>query len=295
MNGRVSIVGSLNLDQVVRIDRWPDPGETVLGEFVGKFPGGKGFNQAVAAHRAGAAVTLCGAAGADASGAFLRKVMVDAGLDDAYLCTSQDQPTAIAQIAALPSGENSIVVIPGANLTIDVERATSAVQGAAVVLVQLEIHPGTVMAVLAAARQAGAQTILNAAPAQAATGEMLALVDLLVVNETELATLGGLDHVLAAGPRDVVVTLGAKGAYWISSAGERVTVPAFKIEPVDTTGAGDAFCGTLAASLAWGLSKHDAMERAAAAGAIVACAVGAQTETLSASAIERMIASRSAA
>lgn len=295
MSGRVSIVGSLNLDQVVRIDRWPDPGETVLGEFVGNFPGGKGFNQAVAAHRAGAVTTLCGAVGNDAAGAFLRDAMLRAGLDDAQLGTSPDHPSALAQIAALPGGENSIVVSPGANLAIEIERATSVVENAAVVLLQLEIHPDTVMAALVAARQAGAKTVLNAAPAQAATAEMLALVDLLVVNETELEILGGLESVLAAGPRDVVVTLGARGAYWADASGECISVPAFMIEPVDTTGAGDAFCGTLAASLASGLDKHEAMRRAAAAGAITACALGAQTEMLSTAAIARMIASASAA
>jgi len=292
MKGRVSIVGSLNLDQVARIDRWPDPGETILGDAVGTFPGGKGFNQAVAAHRTGAAVTLCGAVGADANGTYLRGIITEVGLDDSYVGTSLNQPTAIAQIAALPSGENSIVVIPGANLTIEVEHAIAAVQSADIVLLQLEIHPDTVMAVLGAARLAGKRTMLNAAPAQAATDEMLALVDLLVVNETELATLGGLDRVMKTGLRDVVVTLGAQGAYWTSGDGERVAVSAFKIEPVDTTGAGDAFCGTLAASLAAGLGKKAAMERATAAGAIVACATGAQTDTLNGSAIERLIATR---
>ena len=292
MNGRVSIVGSLNLDQVVRINRWPDPGETVLGEAVGTFPGGKGFNQAVAAHRTGASVTLCGAVGDDANGTYLRRVIAEVGLDDSHVGTSLSQPSAIAQIAALPSGENSIVVIPGANLTIEAERAIAAVQSADIVLLQLEIHSDTVMAVLDAARRAGIRTMLNAAPAQATTDEMLALVDLLVVNETELATLGGLERVMKTGLRDVVVTLGAQGAYWINGDGERVAVPAFRIEPVDTTGAGDAFCGTLAASLAAGLGNQEAMERASAAGAIVACATGAQTDTLNASAIERLVATR---
>ncbi|GHA09983.1 ribokinase [Devosia pacifica] len=286
---KVAVVGSINLDVVVRLARRPEPGETVMGQWVGRFPGGKGMNQAVAAHRSGAVTRFCGQVGADPDGTFLRDALVTAGLSDADLLSDPNLPSGTAQIAALPGGENSIVVVPGANLGLSTERAVACLENAAVVLVQMEIDPGVVAAVLAAARDRGIATVLNAAPATEVGDALLSLVDVLIVNETELADLGGLERVLRRGPTHVVVTLGGDGAYCASLDARRKDVSAFVVDVLDTTGAGDAFCGVFAASIAQNLEIDEALKRASAAGAITASAMGAQDPSLSAAAIRELI------
>lgn len=286
----VVVVGSINLDLMVGVERLPAVGETVLGEAIARLPGGKGFNQAVAAARCGAAVRFCGRVGDDGDGVFLRDHLRAAGLNDGMLLADPSLPTGLAHISVLPDSGNAIIVSQGANAAVTAADATAAVEGARVVLAQLEVPVDTVEAALAAARSVGAVTVLNAAPTTAFRVSLLRHVDILVVNESEAADLGGFEHLVTAGPMAVVMTLGERGAVWRSAEGGGV-VDAFPIEPVDTTGAGDAFCGALAASLSAGHDLEGALRRASAAGAITATHLGAQVRELSQESVERMLAS----
>lgn len=286
--GLVCVVGSVNLDTLVRLERLPEVGETLLGQPLGSLPGGKGFNQAMASARSGAPTRFCAQVGDDTAGTDLRRSMAQAGLD-VDLHVSPGVPTGSAYIAMLADSANSIIVAPGANAELTPEAAAASVEGASVVLTQLEIDPRTAEAALVAGRRAGARTILNAAPADGVTPALLGVTDLLVVNETEADALGGLDALLAAGPRAVVVTLGSQGARWVTPEGDDLAVRAFDVEAVDTTGAGDAFCGALAAALAGGADALSALLRASAAGAVTTTAVGAQTELLTPAAIDRLL------
>jgi ribokinase len=241
----VVVVGSANIDLVSRVERIPAPGETVLSTGFATHPGGKGNNQATAAARAGAATTFVGAFGDDEHGARLRASLTADGVR--LLVRSCPEPTGTALIAVSAAGENSIAVNPGANATLtdltDDER--TAIAAADIVLLQLEIPLDTV---LDAARAASGTVVLNAAPARELPGELLDAVDLLVVNEHEAALLGGGDRLLAAVPA-VVVTLGADGALVHVRGADALRVPGIPVDAVDTTGAGDTFCGALVARL----------------------------------------------
>lgn len=284
----VAVVGSANLDLVVAVERLPALGETLLGRAVGRFPGGKGLNQAVAAARAGAAVRLCAVVGADEAGDELERAARAAGVTGA-IRRSTSAPTGTAHILSV-ARDNSIVVAAGANAELGPTEAAAAADGAAVVLAQLEVPAASVAAALAAGRATGALTLLNAAPADDAVLRMLADVDVLVVNETECAELRGIERLHAAGARTVARTEGSRGVSLHRAGTEPLHLPAFRIDPVDTTGAGDAFCGALAAALSIGIPLEDALVRASAAGAITAQHLGATTEALSRAAIDRFIA-----
>ncbi|MGJ0204936.1 PfkB family carbohydrate kinase [Leucobacter sp. gxy201] len=282
----VCVVGSLNADRYLGLTRLPEPGETIIGEALGLYPGGKGLNQAVAAARCGAATRMCGAIGDDAEGRFLVGAMREAGVDDSAVAV-QAGPSGIAHIMSLAAGENSIIVIPGANARVDAGAATRGIAGARVVLVQLEINIGAAAEALEAGRAAGATTVLNAAPAHEAVLGLLPNVDILIVNDSELAMLGGLETL--APLVTVVHTQGGDGLTVHPLGAESFSVGAFPIEVVDTTGAGDAFCGGFVAALAAGESLEAAAKRGAAAGAIVACHRGAQTEALSAEVVSELV------
>ncbi|MGA1051239.1 MAG: ribokinase [Ilumatobacteraceae bacterium] len=270
----VVVVGSLNLDLVARTPRIPGPGETVQGTAYDEVPGGKGLNQAVAAARAGATVAMIGAVGDDAAGAALRDVARADGVDDRRIAVIPGSPTGRALIAVDDAAENSIVVVPGANARVEF----TGLPDAAVVLAQLEVDPSVVAAAFRAARECGATTVLNPAPAELVTSEVLALADIVVPNQHELAVIGGPAALAAAGVRTLVVTLGAAGADVIDLT-DPVAAPwrvaPFAVEPVDTTGAGDAFCGGLAARLAAGDALGDALVFAAANGALATTRSGA--------------------
>ncbi|WP_402844158.1 PfkB family carbohydrate kinase [Microbacterium sp. GXS0129] len=283
---RVAVVGSANLDIVVRVERPPAVGETLLGAAGGRFPGGKGLNQATAAARSGARVEFCTAVGHDDAGEQLTRALVAAGVGVDHVQTV-GEPTGVAHILSYPDGDNSIAVAAGANGALTGADAAVAVADAAVVLVQLEVPLDVVRAALAAGSHA--VRILNAAPAHEEARELLHLVDILVVNETECEALGGVDA-LAADGVTLVVTLGGAGVRVHPRGAEVFHVPAFAIDPVDTTGAGDAFCGALAASLARGFDLEHAVRRANAAGAIAACSVGAAAYRISASALDEVLA-----
>lgn len=272
----VVVVGSLNLDLVARTPRLPGPGETVQGTGYAELPGGKGLNQAVAAARAGARVAMVGALGDDAAGAALREVARAEGIDDRHVLDVAGVPTGRALIAVDDAAENSIVVVPGANAAV----VLTDLAPARVVLAQLEIDPAVVAAAFRQARAQGALTVLNPAPAERATAELLALADVVIPNEHELAVLGGRGALAAAGVRTLIVTLGAAGADLVDlstdgagDGGERVAP--FAVDPVDTTGAGDAFCGGLAARLAAGDDLAAAIVFAAANGALATTRPGA--------------------
>jgi ribokinase len=266
----VCVVGSANLDLVAGATRIPGPGETVLGHSYAEHPGGKGLNQAVASARSGAAVAFVGAVGDDDAGARLRAVLAADAIDASRLAVVS-QPTGRALIVVDEHAENSIVVVPGANASVVPPFDLPAV---AVVLCQLEIPLASVAEVLRAARASGARTVLNPAPATTLPEALLALCDVIVPNEHEIALLGGVDALVRAGVGAVVVTRGSAGVDVHDASGTRHVEP-FAVDPLDTTGAGDAFCGSLAARLAAGDHLDDAVRWAAAAGALATTIHGA--------------------
>lgn len=282
----VVVIGSANLDLVATTDRLPGPGETVLGTTFHEHAGGKGLNQAVAAARCGAKVAMIGSVGDDEAGTRLRGVAGDAGIDITGLTVEPDVPTGRAVITVDQHGENSIVVVAGANAS-GVRRTPPISR---VVLAQLEIPINSVIDAFATARGSGARTVLNPAPARDLPAELLELCDIVVPNEHELDLVGGADHLLAHGVRAVVVTRGASGVT-VVEAEDRTgwAVPAFHVEPVDTTGAGDAFCGALAARLAAGDDLRAAVRFAAGAGALATTVSGAVPSLPNLEAVHRLI------
>lgn len=270
----VVVVGSLNLDLVARTPRIPNPGETVQGTDYAELPGGKGLNQAVAAARAGARVAMVGALGDDAAGTALRQVARADGVDDRWITSVAGVPTGRALISVDDHAENSIVVVPGANAHVELAELPSS----KIVLAQLEIDPQVVAAAFRLARERGATTVLNPAPAERVTPDVLELADVVIPNQHELDVLGGRTELAHAGVRTLVVTLGAAGADLYDgtspSAGAHHVDP-FVVDPIDTTGAGDAFCGGLAARLAAGDDLYAALVFAAANGALATTRAGA--------------------
>jgi ribokinase len=266
----VLVVGSANLDVVARAERHPSPGETLLGTALAEHPGGKGLNQAVAAARSGAHVAFVGALGDDDAGRRLRAVLEADGIAAEHVATV-DAPTGRALIVVDTYGENTIVVIPGANALVTV---APDVPPATITLAQLETPQTTVAAAFRAARAAGGMTVLNPAPAAELSDELSALSDVIVPNEHEAELLGGPANLLAHGCRAVIVTRGGAGVDVHTPDG--VThVPPHPVEPVDTTGAGDAFCGSLCARLAAGDSLDAAVRWAVVAGALATTVAGA--------------------
>lgn len=270
----VAVIGSVNLDLVAITARLPGPGETVLGTAYAEHAGGKGLNQAVAAARSGAAVAMIGAVGDDAAGQHLRSMAESEGIDVEALAMVSGSPTGRALIIVDANAENSIVVIPGANSLVH----AGVVPDARVVIAQLEVPIDEVIAAFRSARASGARTILNPAPAQPLPDELVELCDIIVPNEHELELIGGVDSLVDRGVGTVVTTRGAEGVTMTiraeASSIERHQ-PAFPITPVDTTGAGDAFCGALAARLAAGDDLESAVRYAAAAGALATTINGA--------------------
>ena len=271
----VVIVGSANLDLVARTPRLPKPGETVTGSNYFEFCGGKGANQAIAAARAGANTAFIGALGNDHAGETLRVAFKHDDVD-IYAVRFVSEPTGRALIGVSDDGENSIIVVPGANHAItigDVERNTKIIASAKVLLCQLEVPLEVVQRAFELAGENSIR-ILNPAPAQSLSKELLQLVDVITPNEHEMQLLGGSEALLKCGVKTIVVTQGARGALMITEKGE-TRIPPFEVDPVDSTWAGDAFCGMLAARLATGESIQNALKAAVVSGALATLTEGA--------------------
>lgn len=267
----VVVVGSANVDLVATSPRHPRPGETLIGSEFHEYPGGKGLNQAVAAVRAGARTAFVCAVGDDDAGRFLHSIASDEGLNLAGLHISPNEPTGRALIVVDDGGENSIIVVPGSNASCP---PVTDIGPSDVVLAQLEVPISTVTDSFIAAREAGAITILNPAPAAKLSPELLSLCDIVIPNEHEIELLGGVSRLQEAGIETVIVTKGAAGID-IHHQGTSQRLSSFQVTPVDTTGAGDAFCGSLAASLAAGHTLEAASLRALAGGALATTTHGA--------------------
>jgi ribokinase len=271
----IAVLGSTNMDLVAYVAKAPQRGETVTGREFRTIPGGKGANQAVAAAHAGSDVSMIGAVGADAFGSQLRTTLEHSGVDTDHLRTTEG-PSGTAHIVVDDEGGNEIVVIPGANGTVDhlAPGDEALITSADALLLQLEIPLAAVLAGAEAARRHGVRTILTPSPVQSLPPELLTSIDLLVPNEHEAAALTGLTD-----PRDaatalldqvpeVVVTLGAAGSLYASRGAEPLTVPAPRVTAVDSTGAGDTFVGTLAVALAEGREMPEALAWASRAAAM---------------------------
>jgi ribokinase len=304
---RVIVVGSANVDVISRVERLPRPGETVAAHDAAVRPGGKGANQAVAASRLGADTTFFAAIGVDVFGQQIRSVLRDERVRIDHVIDVPDETTGVATIVVAADGENTIAVSPGANAALDaaaIAELSAALAPGDVVLLQLEIPLPTCVAAAAAAQRAGARVVLNAAPpprSSADVDRLLSTVDVLVVNETEATAMSGwpadatepnwidvADVLRRRGPRACVITLGGRGAVACDDAGGWAQPP-FRAEVVDTTGAGDAFCGALAASLAAGGSLADAVRDGCAAGSLATESLGAQSALPTRKALDRLI------
>jgi len=292
------VVGSANADLVIRVERRPAAGETVLGSDLVVHPGGKGANQAVAAARLGARTALLARVGDDGHGRLLLQSQRAAGVDPAGVLVG-GAPTGVALITVDPSGDNSIVVSPGANARLapeDVRAASGLLHASRVVSAQLEIPLETVVEVVRRLPP-GTRFVLNPSPPRPLPAEVLAACDPLIVNEHEARVIAGgeLDGspedwaaaLLALGPRSVVVTLGAEGA--LVATGEAMTrIKSVKVDAVDTTGAGDAFTAALAWRLGAGSSLPDAAAYAARVGAAAVTRPGAQESFPTAEEVESL-------
>ena len=271
MNRMITIVGSANIDLTFRAQRLPRPGETVFGSHFFQGFGGKGANQAVAAARLGGRVAFVGKVGADDFGRATREQLAGEGIDVSYLGTDPDRPTGTAAILVDDAGENAIVGVPGANLGLgpeDVQTAADLLRSSRIVLAPCETRIETLIEAFRIANAAGAMCLLNPAPARELPGELLSLIDVCIPNESELRHLTGrpidsLEEVATAaqalgsvGRSRIIVTLGPRGALvWDSSGWDHI--PGVTVAAVDTSGAGDAFCGALAVYLAEGESIID--------------------------------------
>lgn len=279
----VCVVGSANLDLVATVQRLPGPGETVPGSSYAEYPGGKGLNQVVAAARSGATTSFVGAVGHDTAGEMLLGVLHDDAIDTRHVHATSE-PTGRALIFVSDEGENSIVVVAGANDTVRADE----VPAARVYLAQLEVPVAAIERAFTVARAAGAVTVLNPAPVKPVPDSVLALCDILTPNEHEVELLGGVDRLLSLGARAVIVTQGARGASLHTAEGVTHVAP-FVVSPVDTTGAGDCFSGSLCARLAAGDDLPTAMRFAAAAAALSTTVPGAVPSMPYRTAIDRLV------
>ncbi len=307
MNPKIVVVGSLNADLVVGVDRFPASGETLRGRRFDVFAGGKGGNQAAAAARLGGHVAMAGQVGGDAYGTWLRTSLEAVGVNVACVATDDAVSSGVALITTDAAGQNTIVVVAGANGTFTPERlapAATLLRQATVVLLQLEVPMATVERAAAEARTAGAIVLLDPAPAADVPDQLLALASLVTPNESELAALAAaplldgptpddeIDRraqgLLARGAGAVLVKLGARGARLVTPS--RTTAwQAFPVEVVDTTAAGDAFNGALAVALAGGAPLDDAIRFACAAGALSVTRAGAQPSMPSRDDVDQLI------
>jgi ribokinase len=301
LHNHVVVLGSLNMDLVVRTERLPAPGETVTGGEFYTSAGGKGANQAVAATRLGARVSLIGSVGDDDYGRQLRRLAEDAGVDVGSV-QMVDSPTGVALIVVDGRGQNIIAVASGANALTGpavVDTAASLISGADLLVAQLEVPVEALSAAAERARAGDIPFLLNAAPAGPDIRNLLSLVTVLLVNETELSVLSGhtvaegqeeeaAKELLGVGPEIVVVTLGARGSL-AACSDLVVAVPSFPVRAVDSTGAGDAFVGAFAARYCGVDRLEETMRYASAAGALACTRAGAQPSLPTAEEVENLL------
>lgn len=287
----VIVVGSLNMDLVVRMPQIPRPGETLLGGVFKTFPGGKGANQAVAAARLGAHVTMIGCVGGDAFGQEMRDTLTAEGIDTTHVLVHPESATGVALIQVDAKGQNSIAVASGANFQLtsaDVEKAMQAIENFDVLVMPLETPLETIYTAAKIASQRGTKVLLNPAPAQMLKPDLLELVDVLLPNEYEAALMTGspslqsaadvrsaAEKLLSLGVKNLMVTMGSQGAMLFDGQMES-NISACPVQAVDTTAAGDCFVGALAVGLCEGKSLLSAAEFASAASAISVTRDGAQ-------------------
>lgn len=291
MKKGILVIGSLNMDISVEMSKMPVVGETVLGKAISYKTGGKGANQACAAGMLGGEVRMLGCIGPDEFGRKLAESLRNAGVETGYLKKSRDQPTGTAVIYVDQNGDNSIVVIPGANRECDtayLKAQDEQFQWCDYVVLQMEIPYNAVWYAVKRAKELGKTVILNPAPApESIPEEIFGLTDYITPNETELATLSGMagedqeavrcgaESLIQKGVGNVAVTLGERGAMLVRADGERF-YPARKVNAVDTTAAGDCFNGALAAALAEGQKEDQALRFANLAASIAVTRKGAQ-------------------
>jgi ribokinase len=307
MGARIAVVGSLNMDLVVRAPHMPIPGETVIGSDFRTIPGGKGANQAVAAARLGAKVTMIGRVGDDDFGRAQLRNLGQLGIDTTHTIVDPEAATGIALITLDARGQNSIVLAPGANMRLtkeDISAARGAIVQSDVLVLQLESPLEVVAYAIDIAHAEGVKVILNPAPAQPLPNETLAKLDYLIPNESETALLTSIEvtdihsakeaaaRLREEGVGTVILTLGARGAF-LASAEESVHIPGYEVEVVDTTAAGDAFVGGLAVALAKGQNLAEAVRYANAAGALAVTKLGAQPSLPTGQEVEEFMKGRS--
>lgn len=288
---KIVVVGSLNMDLVVRMPQIPRPGETLLGGVFKTFPGGKGANQAVAAARLGAHVTMIGCVGSDAFGQEMRDTLTAEGIDTTHVLVHPESATGVALIQVDAKGQNSIAVASGANFQLtsaDVENAMQAIENFDVLVMPLETPLETIYTAAKIASERGAKVLLNPAPAQMLKPDLLELADVLLPNEYEAALMTGspslqsaadvrnaAEKLLSLGVKNLMVTMGSQGAMLFDGQMES-NISVCPVQAVDTTAAGDCFVGALAVGLCEGKSLLSAAEFASAASAISVTRDGAQ-------------------
>lgn len=290
MKDRILVVGPSNTDMIIKLERLPTRGETIIGGEFATAGGGKGANQAVQCARLGAPVILLARIGDDPFGNRSVEQFQKEGIDISFIIRDPEHHSGIALIFVDKKGENMIAVAPGSNSFLskeDVEKAREAFKISSTLLLQLEIPLEPVEASVFLAKEEGTRVILNPAPAQPLPQPVLSNIDILVPNETEAKILCGFppdedippqklgELLLKKGVKEVIITLGSKGSIYINEK-ERFEVPAFKVESIDTTAAGDSFCGALAVALAEGKEIKEAIRFASACAAISTTRLGAQ-------------------
>ena len=286
----VVVFGSINMDLVVRTARFPQPGETLHGQTFFTAPGGKGANQAVASARLGVPTRMVGRVGQDVFSSTLLEILQQDGVEISGVLQDPDQPSGTAVIMVDDQAENQIVIVAGANGAVgdpDLARLDQALQGAGQLLLQLEVPMDAVQAAARLAHEQGVTVIFDPAPVRPLPDKLYSYIDLLTPNESEASALVGFtvqDEASAAkaarvllerGVHQVVIKMGGRGAYWHDGQ-QGVFLPVFKVNPVDTVAAGDAFNGALAAGLAEGLPMQEALRWGMAGGAISTTRIGAQ-------------------
>ncbi|MEK3986520.1 ribokinase [Paenibacillus sp. FSL K6-3166] len=283
------MIGSINMDMVVRTSRAPNAGETLMGQVFALSPGGKGANQAVAAARLGAEVSMIGSIGKDTFGSEMLEIIKQEGIHIEHISMSETEATGVASIVIEEDGENRIIVVPGANIDLfaeDIQALEAVISQAEMIVMQLEMELAMSEHAIAIAHRHGIPVILNPAPARVLKDEMLGQVSYLTPNETEAGILTGMTVdsletaeqaariLLQKGVKNVIVTLGSKGALIVNAEGAK-SVPGFPVKAIDTVAAGDSFNGALAQQLVLGKTLEEAVSFANAVGALAVGKEGA--------------------